>query len=71
LELNRGLLDLTLDLPTGSREGQYEVQVLGQPGKTAASIRGSGPSLSIVQVARHATEIGGNLRSNLELHPLG
>lgn len=40
LELNRGLLDLVLDLPTGSLEGQYEVQILGQPGKPVASIRG-------------------------------
>ena len=41
LELSRGRLDLELDLPTGSREGQYEVQVLEQPGKPAASASGT------------------------------
>ena len=41
LELSRGRLDLELDLPTGSREGQYEVQVLEQPGKPVASAGGT------------------------------
>jgi hypothetical protein len=40
LELNRGRLDLTLDLPIGSHEGQYEIQVLEQPGKPVASASG-------------------------------
>ena len=41
LELSRDRLDLKLDLPIGSREGQYEVQVLEQPGKPAASASGT------------------------------
>jgi hypothetical protein len=41
LELSRGRLDLELDLPTGSREGQYEVKVLEQPGKPVASAGGT------------------------------
>jgi hypothetical protein len=41
LELSRGRLDLELDLPTGSREGQYEVQVLEQPGTPVASAGGT------------------------------
>ena len=41
LELSRGRLDLELDLPTGSREGQYEVQVLEQQGKPVASAGGT------------------------------
>jgi len=40
LELTRGRLDLNLDLPIGSREGQYEVQLLEQPGKPIASAGG-------------------------------
>ena len=40
LELRRGRLDLSLDLPIGSREGQYEVQLLEQPGKPIASASG-------------------------------
>ena len=41
LELSRGRLDLELDLPIGSREGRYEVQVLEQPGKPVASAGGT------------------------------
>src|ERR1035441_2142325 len=40
LELSRGRLDLELDLPIGSREGPYEVQVFEQPGKPVASASG-------------------------------
>jgi hypothetical protein len=52
LELSTGLLDLTLDLPTGSREGQYEVQVLEQPGKPIASIRGAAKLENDITVIR-------------------
>ena len=41
LELSRDRFDLDLDLPVGSREGQYEVQVLEQPGKPIASASGT------------------------------
>jgi len=41
LELSRDRLDLDLDLPIGSREGRYEVQVLEQPGKPVASAGGT------------------------------
>jgi hypothetical protein len=41
LELSRGRLDLELDLPIGSREGRYEIQVLEQPGKPVASAGGT------------------------------
>jgi hypothetical protein len=50
LELNRGRLDLTLDLPIGSREGQYEIQVLEQPGKPVASASGSAKIQNYVTV---------------------
>jgi hypothetical protein len=43
-------LDLTLDLPIGSREGQYEIQVLEQPGKPVASASGSAKIQNYVTV---------------------
>ena len=52
LELNRGLLDLALDLPSGSLEGQYEVQVVEQAGKPVASIRGSAKLENDITVVR-------------------
>ena len=52
LELSRDRLDLELDLPIGSREGQYEVQVLGQPGKPVASASGTAKIENYVTVLR-------------------
>ena len=52
LELSRGRLELGLDLPIGSREGQYEVQILGQPGKPVTSASGTAKIENYIMVLR-------------------
>ena len=41
LELRRGRLDLVIYLPVGSREGDYELQIVKEPDKVLASATGS------------------------------
>jgi len=57
LELSRGRLDLELDLPIGSREGQYEVQVLEQPGRPVASALGTAKIENYITVLKVKVEL--------------
>jgi hypothetical protein len=56
LVLPRGQLDLSIYLPIGSREGNYEVQVVKEPGKVLASAFGSAALVNHNAVLR--VEIG-------------